>query len=161
MRNLNGCLKILFYKNFFYFAKKKKLFFFLFYTTFTKHLHGFIYSTNLFNKIFILLHFYYYFLQPTISLSSYLFSFNPYPLALPICRISILQLQRLNLFLKKKKKNRSPTTISYHHPRHFHKCKSKKDDQFTTQHHTNNPENSKKKKKIHRNPINPENCSNP
>ena len=53
----------------------------------------------------------------------------------------------VNLFLKKKKKkNRSPTTISCHHPRHFHKCKSKKDDQFTTQDHTNNPKNSKNKK---------------
>ena len=67
----------------------------------------------------------------------------------------------VNLFLlKKKKKKKSPTTISCHHPRHFHKCKSKKDDQFTTQHNTKNLENSIKIKN-HRNPINPENHSNP
>ena len=65
----------------------------------------------------------------------------------------------VNLFLKKKKKKR-PATISCHHPRVFHKCKSKKDDQFTTQHNTKNLENSIKIKN-HRNPINPENHSNP
>ena len=37
---------------------QEKAYFFLFYTsTFTKHPHQFIYSTHLFNKIFILLHF--------------------------------------------------------------------------------------------------------
>ena len=102
---------LLFYK------KKKKNFFFSILHYFYKIPAWIIYSTNLFNKIFILLHFYYYFLQLAISLSSYLFSFNPYPLTLPICRISILQLQRLNLFLKKKKKKKivaqpqSPTII--------------------------------------------------
>ena len=44
-----------------YFARKNLLF--LFYTfTFTKHPHQFIYSTHLFNKIFILFTFFYYFL---------------------------------------------------------------------------------------------------
>ena len=39
--------------------KKKKKLLFLFYTPiFTKHLHPFIYSTHLFNKIFILLQFF-------------------------------------------------------------------------------------------------------
>ena len=48
-------------KFFVYFARKNL--FFLFYTsTFTKHLHQFIYSTHLFNKIFILFTFFYYFL---------------------------------------------------------------------------------------------------
>ena len=41
------------------FCTKKIYFFFLFYTPiFTKHLHQFIYSTYLFNKIFILLQFF-------------------------------------------------------------------------------------------------------
>ena len=44
-------------KFFVYFARKNL--FFLFYTsTFTKHLHQFIYSTHLFNKIFILFTFF-------------------------------------------------------------------------------------------------------
>ena len=132
-------------KNYYIFYKKNLLF--LFYTTtFTKHPHQIIYSTNLFNKIFILLHF-------------FIISFNLLSLSLPITFPSILihslssYLQNLYLtvtetqFVPPKKKNRSPTTISCHHPRHFYKCKSKKDDQFTTQHHINNPENSKKKKK--------------
>ena len=52
---------------FVYFTRKNLLF--LFYTsTFTKHSHQFIYSTYLFNKIFILLHFY-YFLTHGLSLS--------------------------------------------------------------------------------------------
>ena len=42
----------------------KKIYFFLFYTSnFTKHSHWSIYSTHLFNKIFILLPFFYYFLH--------------------------------------------------------------------------------------------------
>ena len=52
---------------FVYFTRKNLLF--LFYTsTFTKHSHQFIYSTYLFNKIFILLYFY-YFLTHGLSLS--------------------------------------------------------------------------------------------
>ena len=43
---------------------------FLFYTSiFTKHPHQFIYSTHLFNKIFILLHFFYYSHSWVLSLS--------------------------------------------------------------------------------------------
>ena len=54
-------------KFFVYFISKNL--FFLFYTsTFTKYLHQFIYFTHLFNKIFILLHFY-YFLTHGLSLS--------------------------------------------------------------------------------------------
>ena len=51
-------------KFFVYFARKNL--FFLFYTsTFTKHLHQFIYSTHLFNKIFIL--FTFFLLFPSLS----------------------------------------------------------------------------------------------
>ena len=54
-------------KFFVYFISKNL--FFLFYTsTFIKYLHQFIYFTHLFNKIFILLHFY-YFLTHGLSLS--------------------------------------------------------------------------------------------
>ena len=61
-----------------YFTRKNLLF--LFYTsTFTKHSHQFIYSTHLFNKIFILLHFFIIFLlMASLSLTASL-SFSPRP----------------------------------------------------------------------------------
>ena len=76
-----------------YFTRKNLLF--LFYTiTFVKHPHQFIYFTRFFNKIFILLNFYYYFSQlplPTcvrslsLSLSLYSFFLNWTPLSLSLC----------------------------------------------------------------------------
>ena len=49
-----------------YFARKNLLF--LFYTsTFIKHPHQFIYSTHLFNKIFIFFTFFYYFIPSPLS----------------------------------------------------------------------------------------------
>ena len=56
--------------NFFVYFTKKTFFLILFYTSsFTKHRYQFIYSTHLFNKIFILLQFFYYSLPHYPSLS--------------------------------------------------------------------------------------------
>ena len=72
-----------------YFTRKNLLF--LFYTiTFVKHPHQFIYFTRFFNKIFILLNFYYYFSQlplPTCvrSLSLSLLIFPELDTSLSLC----------------------------------------------------------------------------
>jgi len=94
---------------------------FLFYTnTFVKHQHHIIYSTNLFNKIFIFLQFLiisFNLLSLSLSLSLSLFSFNPY---------------LLTLFLYTETQFVAQPQPPPHHPRHFHKCKSNKDHHATT-----------------------------
>ena len=117
----------------------------MFYTnTFEKHQHHIIYFTNLFNKIFILLQFLIIsFNLPSLSLSLSLFSFNPY---------------LLTLFLYSETQFVAQPQSPPHHPRHFHKCKSKKDHHTTTH---EQPKIFQKKKKKFISTIDPENHSNP